>query len=119
MYLKSTREHNNGDISGYLHIWHNNDWKKVCNSDWGITESHVVCRQLGLTAATYMHGPVSDKSTYRDVKSRVKCIGTENRLDECEVGEWNNENCQNPVFVACAKTIPGNNISLIMTFIIL
>ncbi len=107
MYLKSTHEHNNGDISGYLHIWHNKDWKKVCNSDWGITESHVVCRQLGLTAATYTHAPVADESTFRDVKSRVKCRGTEKHLDECQVGEWNHGNCHNPVFVACAKTIPG------------
>ncbi|XP_072037008.1 uncharacterized protein [Amphiura filiformis] len=103
IFLKSDHEHSQRVTSGYVHIWNNNEWRKVCDPDWGITESHIVCRQLGLIAATFMHVP-SDKTTTH----QVSCRGTEDRLDDCRHSEWHS-NCKNAVFVVCAIEMPDSS----------
>ena len=38
----------NTDNEGNVQICYNNAWGSVCDDYWGITDSNVVCRQLGL-----------------------------------------------------------------------
>lgn len=64
-------------------------WGSICSDGWGILESVVVCRQLGLG---YAKAALKDAYFYqytnstkgRVVMSEVKCNGNELSLDECE-----------------------------------
>ncbi|XP_059497041.1 ectonucleoside triphosphate diphosphohydrolase 4 isoform X3 [Stegostoma tigrinum] len=62
-------------------------WGTVCNSNWGLMEAMVVCRQLGLGFAdhavqeTWFWG--GDPSADEVVMSGVKCSGTELSLFQC------------------------------------
>lgn len=38
--------------SGRVEIFINGEWGTVCDDLWGITESNVVCRQLGYAKAS-------------------------------------------------------------------
>ena len=35
------------NFEGHVEVCDNNEWKTVCNGDWGDKETRVVCRQLG------------------------------------------------------------------------
>ena len=78
-----------GNTSSYLgkalHYF-NTTWRTVCDKNWTATmsNSHVLCRQLGLGHAVdhWLHVPGE-----RDVNflhTNMKCSGTENKLRLCE-----------------------------------
>ena len=35
-------------MEGRVEMCHNNSWKGVCSTMWGLPEANVSCRQLGL-----------------------------------------------------------------------
>ena len=37
----------NSDASGYVEIYHNGAWGRVCDTGWTHENAHVICKQLG------------------------------------------------------------------------
>ena len=35
------------DASGYVEIYHNGVWERVCDTGWTHENAHVICKQLG------------------------------------------------------------------------
>ena len=72
------------DNRGRVEVYHNAEWGTVCDDGWGLTDAHVVCRQLGYSGAisAYRHaffGRGSGPIHYND----VACTGSESRLADC------------------------------------
>ena len=65
-------------------MYQNSYWGAVCNKDWSIKESNVVCRELGFSSAVHTAdyrsfgqggGPIQLGS--------ISCTGNESLLNEC------------------------------------
>lgn len=71
--------------TGRLEVFHNSFWGSVCNKDWTINESRVVCHELGFTNGTVLTadyrqlgmggGPIALGS--------VSCTGEESLVNQC------------------------------------
>ena len=71
-----------------MEVCHINVWGIICdNYDWGLVDSHVACRQLGLpyTGATNHTVYATPDDTRVSWMSYVKCNGTESSLFNCSV----------------------------------
>uniref|UniRef100_A0A3B4AZ11 SRCR domain-containing protein n=1 Tax=Periophthalmus magnuspinnatus TaxID=409849 RepID=A0A3B4AZ11_9GOBI len=54
--LESVRLINGTDrCSGRLEVFHNGQWSKICNSNWGSTQAKIVCRELECGAPQQLH----------------------------------------------------------------
>ncbi|MBN3314622.1 C163A protein, partial [Atractosteus spatula] len=79
--------------SGRLEVYYRGQWGTVCETDWGLNESHVVCRQAGCgEAQTYskMRILTNDVPIWLD---RVHCNGNESSLWECSSDPWGHHEC--------------------------
>ena len=72
----------------HVEVCHINVWGTVCgDSDWGIADAQVACRQLGLpsTGGTPLTvSAVPDDNRVSWLRS-VRCVGTEGSLFYCDV----------------------------------
>ncbi|XP_028848701.1 uncharacterized protein LOC114797786 isoform X2 [Denticeps clupeoides] len=99
--------------SGRVEVQHAGRWVGVCNHAWGVSDAHVVCRDLGCGLAS-SHGGVSDRLTGPPPLwlSHVKCVGNEARLKRCS--HTFSRNCTNhtDVGVHCSRapilTLPSS-----------
>lgn len=71
---------------GRVEVLYNGVWGRICFSgEWTITESNVVCRQLGYDGAlseTY-NGGGFDVEAGVIVFTNVECVGNENSILNC------------------------------------
>ena len=89
-----------------MEVCHINVWGTVCgDSYWGLTDSQVACRQLGLptTGATTLSVSAVPDGTRVSWLRFVRCFGTEGSLFSCGVqpseiiclrSEYAGVNCQ-------------------------
>ncbi|KAL3832391.1 hypothetical protein ACJMK2_024039 [Sinanodonta woodiana] len=89
--------------SGMVEIYHNNQWLPVCGEGFGITETEVVCRQLG-----FRNGNSFRTETDIDFVGvlwlmNVTCSENDTRLDTCKNDGWKYDGCPgySVVFVEC------------------
>ena len=60
----------------------NYSWHTVCDRNWMMSESNVLCHQLGLGhAKVYWLQPSNDENLF--LHTNLDCIGTENKLRMC------------------------------------
>nr|XP_014353548.1 PREDICTED: scavenger receptor cysteine-rich domain-containing group B protein-like [Latimeria chalumnae] len=90
---------------GRLEIFHNGSWGTVCSDGWRITETSVVCQQLGCGKALgYKHNASYGQGTGVILMDNVKCNGSEPRLTNCSSYGWGIHNCDHnkDIGVICA-----------------
>ena len=106
----------NNDNEGNVQICYNNAWGSVCDDNWNVADSNVVCRQLGLQPYgiglllvmylkiiyNYTSGSMFYHSNYFAVASNplfvygtFSCSGSEQSLMACQKSYGNLLNCRN------------------------
>ncbi|XP_047659912.1 antigen WC1.1-like [Tachysurus fulvidraco] len=88
-----------GSCSGRLEVYHNSTWGSVCDDQWNIMNTQVVCRQLGCGSALRADDWFgSGEGTFW--LNRVKCRGDEIHLWDCHHSLKNHTDCS-PAGVTC------------------
>nr|XP_005988777.2 PREDICTED: deleted in malignant brain tumors 1 protein-like [Latimeria chalumnae] len=90
---------------GRLEIFHNGSWGTVCGDGWDMSETSVVCQQLGCGKALgYKHNASYEQGTGAILMDAVNCNGSEPRLAECSSYGWGIHNCDHSkdIGVICA-----------------
>lgn len=69
---------------GRVEIKYNDEWGTVCDDDWDIHSSSVVCRMLGYTEAELaMHSAYFGSGNGPILLDNVHCKGHEKNITDC------------------------------------
>ncbi len=84
----------NNSCAGRVEVYYNREWGTVCHDYWGLTNTAVVCRELGCgetsnTMRAAHFGPGSGK-IWMD---NVRCRGSESSILECSKTKMGDHNC--------------------------
>lgn len=73
--------------AGFVQIRHYGRWGSFCDWGWGLTQGHVVCRELGFSRAIYsIVGRLFDKpSDWPILVEEAVCTGNESSIFECNL----------------------------------
>ncbi|KAI3382286.1 hypothetical protein SNEBB_011380 [Seison nebaliae] len=84
------------EYEGNVEIFHDSEWRYICDDNWSFVEARVVCRHLGfvdaLAATEYNQFKSGDSNIYW--LDNVLCNGYEPSLNECQHAEWGKHDCQ-------------------------
>ncbi len=90
-----------------MEVLHNGTWGTVCDDDWDMVDSNVVCRQLDCGVAV----AVGSSSKFGQgsgpiLLDNVDCKGGEMDLSQCRNQGWGIHNCYHyeDVAVTCKGT---------------
>ena len=88
--------------SGVLEIYLN-EWGYVCDDQWTIEATTVVCRQLGLgDVISYETGVLVNSRVYPYLIDDVQCTGTEEDIFSCGYKTKHNCGSSEHVTILCA-----------------
>lgn len=74
--------------NGRVEVFHNNQWRRVCGSDWGKEEGDVLCREISCGGPA-VQAATSDFGEARDVTGvKTNCFGNESSLSQCTLQEF-------------------------------
>lgn len=76
---------------GLLEYFHSNEWRGVCDDNFGVNEAQVACRQLGGDYISHQTGRSGSSSSFW--LDNLSCQGDESRLDTCEHNAFGSEDC--------------------------
>lgn len=79
--------------NGYLEIFHDGEWRGVCDDSFSEGSAEVVCRQLGTPSATATVQTAVTGASAEFWLDGVSCLGSEPQLSLCEHVEWGVEDC--------------------------
>ncbi|XP_023930635.1 deleted in malignant brain tumors 1 protein-like [Lingula anatina] len=78
----------NTQYQGRVEIYHNGEWRRVCDEGWGINDAKVACRQLGFEGAHTAYINYNPRGPGSFWLSNLNCAGTEGRLSSCTSRGW-------------------------------
>ena len=82
------------NTAGRLEVYYNGTWGTVCDDNWDIYSSAVVCRQLGFRYALQPYGDAYyGQGTGPIWLDNVNCNGDEASLFSCRHAGIGNSNC--------------------------
>lgn len=89
--------------SGYLEIFHDGEWRGICDDSFTATNAQVVCRQLGMSGTGEFIGSIAGSDSFW--LDDVSCSGIEFEISECSSSGWGVDNCgaSEHVLVTCAR----------------
>lgn len=78
----------NSQYMGRVEVYHNSEWRRVCEYNWDINDAHVVCRQLGYGFARNAYTSWGPRGTGSYWLTSVSCSGQEPNITECSHSGW-------------------------------
>ncbi|XP_042603554.1 scavenger receptor cysteine-rich type 1 protein M130-like [Cyprinus carpio] len=106
----------NNSCAGRVEVYYSGEWGTVCDDYWDLTNTAVVCRELGCdetsnTMRAAHFGPGSGKIWMDD----VRCNGSESSILDCSKREMDDHNCKHSedVGVVCSgiRLVGGSRCS--------
>jgi hypothetical protein len=85
--------------TGFLEVFHEGEWRGVCDDNFDQAEGEVVCRELGQVYSSFNSVSGSGSFWLDD----LSCSGSESSLISCSSAGWGNHNCgaSEHVLVTC------------------
>jgi hypothetical protein len=87
---------------GRVEIFWSGTWGTISETDWGMPEAQVVCKQLQLPSEGSVSSPYGQGSGLIRITS-VTCSGSEDNVTQCSLSMGFSSNHQNDVGVKCGK----------------
>ncbi|OWF49695.1 Deleted in malignant brain tumors 1 protein [Mizuhopecten yessoensis] len=81
------------ELEGRVEIYHSGQWGTVCDDEWDMENTRVVCNQLGYTPVNYAKEAYYGSGIEPTWMDNVNCQGDEERLVDCPFPGWQAENC--------------------------
>ncbi|KAI7812334.1 scavenger receptor cysteine-rich domain-containing group B protein [Triplophysa rosa] len=100
---------------GRVEVLHNGSWGTVCDDDWDMVDSNVVCRQLGCgIAVTVGSSSRFGQGSGPILLDNVDCKGGERDLSQCGNQGWGIHNCYHyeDVAVTCRASVVESRAGL-------
>ena len=79
---------------GRIEILHNDVWGTICDDAWDRNDGAVICRMLGYSGATSVHGRARHgEGSGKIWLDDVNCDGGEKDIEDCRNVNWGQSNC--------------------------
>nr|XP_006811338.1 PREDICTED: neurotrypsin-like [Saccoglossus kowalevskii] len=113
----SCRIPNNGDVrlvgshfanKGFIEIYIDRKWNRICNDDVTDTTAHVVCKQLGYRNGLIDSYELANTLDIERISLNRRCIGSERNILDCRVfGHYTPRQCseQTDKLIVCENEV--------------
>jgi deleted-in-malignant-brain-tumors protein 1 len=108
---------------GFVEVYHNNTWGRVCAKQWDILSASVACRSMGLPAPPFVlkyvrfwkpriRGAPNIFKTKKIWIKNPRCNGTETSLADCRHGDLKYWTCRYGPYVNLVCGYPKGELNL-------
>ncbi|XP_028416711.1 deleted in malignant brain tumors 1 protein-like, partial [Dendronephthya gigantea] len=98
---------------GRVEVFYNGQWGTICDNEWDMRDTRVVCRQLGYQyAVRHFHWRQDLPGSERIWLDDVTCNGEERNIISCSHNGWGNHNCVHSQDVGIECTNTASNVSV-------